>query len=227
MAKGRQKQLDKIDRIEAPTIASVKPSITFKYSETLTRTVLDVKGLKVGYKNYAILPDMNFSINNGEKVVITGFNGIGKSTLLKTIIGQLNSIDGEIHFGHNVKYAYYEQDLNWEDDEKTPIQIISDYYPNFSQKDVRSHLSKCGVRKKTQMQKIKTLSGGEQSKVKLCIITLKECNLLILDEITNHMDELTKEALKESLVSFNGTVVLVSHEEMFYKDFADRIINIS
>lgn len=77
------------------------------------------------------------------------------------------------------------------------------------------------------MQKIKTLSGGEQSKVKLCIITLKECNLLILDEITNHMDELTKEALKESLVSFNGTVVLVSHEEMFYKDFADRIINIS
>ncbi|MGO5137447.1 ABC-F family ATP-binding cassette domain-containing protein [Clostridium butyricum] len=227
MAKGRQKQLDKIDRIEAPTIASVKPSITFKYLETLTRTVLDVKGLKVGYKNYAILPDMNFSINNGEKVVITGFNGIGKSTLLKTIIGQLNKIDGEIHFGHNVKYAYYEQDLNWIDDEKTPIQIISDYYPDFSQKEVRSHLSKCGVRKKTQMQKIKTLSGGEQSKVKLCIITLKECNLLILDEITNHMDELTKEALKESLVSFNGTVVLVSHEEMFYKDFADRIINIS
>lgn len=225
IAKGRQKQLDKIERLDAPTVDIIKPRVTFKYVEATCQTALSVKNLKVGY-NYSILPEMNFSIKNKEKVVITGFNGIGKSTLLKSIIGDINKLSGKVNFGMNIIPGYYEQDLKWENDNLNPIEIISDDYPKMTEKEIRKHLALCGVKNQTSMQNIKSLSGGEQSKVKLCKLTLTKCNLLILDEITNHMDAACKEALKEALISYEGTVILVSHEAIFYKDWADRIINI-
>ena len=225
MAKGRQKQLDKIERIDAPSFRTLKPVIKFKYAEATPNIALSVKNLEVGYR-YAILPKMNFSIKNKEKVVITGFNGIGKSTLLKTIIGEIKCISGKVKFGENIKPGYYEQDLKWENDGMNPIEIISDEFPKMTQNEIRKHLSQCGVKSETALQSIKNLSGGEQSKVKLCRRTLTSCNLLILDEITNHMDLASKEALKEALVSYEGTVVLVSHEASFYEDLADRIIDI-
>lgn len=169
---------------------------------------------------------MSFNIKNKEKVVITGFNGIGKSTLLKTIVDKIPSLGGCISFGTNIVPGYYEQDLKWDNDEMTPLEIISYAYPKMTIKEVRKHLSQCGVKNNTPMQKIKTLSGGEQSKVKLCLLTLTKCNFLILDEVTNHMDLSTKEALADALISYNGTVILVSHETSFYKDWADRTINI-
>ena len=225
MAKGRQKQLDKIERIDAPSFRTLKPVIKFKYAEATPNIALSVKNLEVGYR-YAILPKMNFSIKNKEKVVITGFNGIGKSTLLKTIVGEIKSLAGKVKFGENIKPGYYEQDLKWQNDGMNPIEIISDEFPKMTQNEIRKHLSQCGVKSETALQSIKSLSGGEQSKVKLCRLTLTLCNLLILDEITNHMDLASKEALKEALVSYEGTVVLVSHEASFYEDLADRIINI-
>lgn len=225
IARGRQKQLDRIERMDAPSLNLLKPVIIFNYQEATAKIILSVSNLGVGY-DHEILPKMNFKIKNGEKVVITGFNGIGKSTLLKTIVGEIKKLSGKVEFGYKVKPAYYEQDLKWADNEMTPIEIISDYYPKLTQKEVRKHLSQCGVKNETAMQKIKTLSGGEQSKVKLCNLTLTECNLLILDEVTNHMDSATKEALRDSLISFEGTVILVSHEAAFYEDWADRIIDI-
>ena len=225
IAKGRQKQLDKIERIDAPSFRTLKPVIKFKYTHATPKIALSIKDLEVGYR-YAILPKLNFTINNGEKVVITGFNGIGKSTLLKTIIGEIKSLSGKVKFGENIKPGYYEQDLKWENNQLNPMEIISDEFPKMTNNEIRKHLSQCGVKSETALQSIKSLSGGEQSKVKLCKLTLTLCNLLILDEITNHMDLDSKEALKEALIAYEGTVVLVSHEAAFYEDLADRIINI-
>ena len=225
IAKGRQKQLDKIERIDAPSFRTLKPVIKFKYTHATPKIALSIKDLEVGYR-YAILPKLNFTINNGEKVVITGFNGIGKSTLLKTIIGEIKSLSGKVKFGENIKPGYYEQDLKWENNQLNPMEIISDEFPKMTNNEIRKHLSQCGVKSETALQSIKSLSGGEQSKVKLCKLTLTLCNLLILDEITNHMDLDSKEALKEALIAYEGTVILVSHEAAFYEDLADRIINI-
>lgn len=225
IARGRQKQLDRVVRIAPPSFTLERPFIQFKYVEATPQIALRVMNLEVGYY-YPLLPKINFSITNRQKVVICGFNGIGKSTLLKTIIGELKKISGDIKFGENIKIGYYEQDLNWQDGDMTPFQIISDEFPKLNKKEIMRHLSQCGVKGEHAMQPIKTLSGGEQSKVKLCRLTLIPCNLLILDEITNHIDVESKEALKDALINYKGTIILVSHEESFYKDWADKIINV-
>lgn len=159
-------------------------------------------------------------------MVITGFNGIGKSTLLKTLVGQIRCLKGRITFSDQAVIGYFEQDLRWEDQRKTPIEIISDTYPGLTAKEVRRNLARCGITNKHAMQAVGTLSGGEQAKVKMCLLTLKQCNFLILDEPTNHLDIQAKEALKSALEAFAGTVLLVSHEEAFYRGFVDRVIDI-
>ena len=122
--------------------------------------------------------------------------------------------------------GYFEQDLVWEDNTKTPIEIISDAYPTLVTKEVRRHLSRCGILSKHAMQPIGTLSGGEQAKVKMCLLTIKPYNFLIMDEPTNHLDVQAKESLKTALTEFPGTVILVSHEEAFYQDWVERVIDI-
>lgn len=169
---------------------------------------------------------MKFNIRNGEKIVIVGFNGIGKSTFLKTLMGEIKPIGGTFKFSETIKHiGYYEQDLKWENSSDIPLDIIGREYPKLTQKQVRKYLADCAIKKEHVMQEIETLSGGEQSKVKLCKLILKPCNLLILDEPTNHLDEDTKEELKKAIKEFKGTVILVSHEQAFYKDLDARIIN--
>lgn len=158
---------------------------------------LFVKHLAVGY-HYPVLSNIEFSIKGGQKVVITGFNGIGKSTLLITLIGEIPSMQGRFKFSDQVTIGYFEQDLEWQEPELTPIQIVANAYPDMVTKDVRKHLARCGISSKHAMQAIGTLSGGEQA----------------------------KEALKTALSTFAGTVLLVSHEEAFYRDWAQRVINI-
>ena len=126
----------------------------------------------------------------------------------------------------NTDKYYYEQDLKWENPEDTPLNIISRAFPDMFQKQVRKHLADCAIKKEHVMQEISTLSGGEQAKVKLCKLTLTPCNILILDEPTNHLDMDTKEELKKALREFDGTVILVSHEEAFYRDLATRVVSI-
>ena len=184
-----------------------------------------VKHLAVGY-HYPVLSDIDFSIKGGQKVVITGFNGIGKSTLLKTLIGQIPSMQGHFKFSDQVTFGYFEQDLIWDEPEQTPIQIVSNVHPDMVIKDVRKHLVRCGISSKHAMQAIGTLSGGEQAKVKMCLLTLIPCNFLIMDEPTNHLDVQAKEALKSALMDFAGTVLLVSHEEAFYREWAQRVISV-
>lgn len=170
---------------------------------------------------------MKFDIRNEEKVVITGFNGIGKSTLLKTLMGEIPALSGSFRFSDTIKsIGYYEQDLKWDNPSEIPIDIIAKEFPKLNQKQIRKNLASVAVKNEHAMQEISTLSGGEQSKVKLCKLILKPCNLLILDEPTNHLDDDTKEELKKAVKEFKGTVILVSHEAAFYKDLDARVVNI-
>ena len=224
MAKSRQKQLDKIQKITKPESAP-KPNFRFTSLPITNQRTLVVKNLEIGYY-YPLLPKLNFEVTSGQKIVITGFNGIGKSTLLKTLMEEIPAISGNYRFAEGIKKGYFEQDLKWTDNTKTPVEIVTEKFLNLSQKQVRQHLSQCGIKAKNAMQPVSTLSGGEQAKVKLCILMLTKANLLILDEPTNHLDADTKLALKEELIKWKGSIIFVSHEASFYKDWADRVINI-
>ena len=225
MAKDRQKKLDRMEKLEDPPKDDVKPHIQFKSVSCTYQTILEVNNLEVGYY-FPLLPKMKFRIQNGKKVVITGFNGIGKSTLLKTLLGRIPKIAGEFKFADHLKIGYYEQELIWENPELTPIQVIRNLFPELSEKEVRKKLAQAGLKAKLVMQEIQSLSGGEQAKINLCRLMLTPCSLLVLDEPTNHLDQKTKEALQEALINFKGTIILVSHEESFYKKWADQIVNI-
>ena len=169
---------------------------------------------------------MNFEIPSGEKLAVTGFNGIGKSTLLKTLVGELNPIEGSFKFVDDALIAYFEQEHNFEHPEYTPMQEISNIYPLMDEKDVRTRLARCGLVGNLAMQPIKTLSGGEQAKLKLCKIMMKKANVLILDEPTNHLDKIAKEELLEYLKKYQGTIIFASHEKDFIERLATRIYNI-
>lgn len=225
MAKGRRKQLERMEKMEALDQKEITPYFHFPAVPLTNTEHLLVKRLSVGY-HYPVLSKVDFALKGGQKVVITGFNGVGKSTLLKTLIGQIPSIHGHYKFSDQVTIGYFEQDLIWEDTTRTPIQIVSDNYPDMMIKEVRKSLARCGISSKHVMQPIGTLSGGEQAKVKMCLLTLRPCNFLILDEPTNHLDVQAKDSLKDALSEFPGTVLLVSHEENFYKEWAQRIIDL-
>lgn len=225
MAKGRRKQLERMEKMEALDQKEITPCFHFPTVPFTNMEQLFVKHLSAGYY-YPVLSDINFVIKGGQKVVVTGFNGIGKSTLLKTLVGRIPSLDGQFKFSDQVRIGYFEQDFIWEDTTKTPIQIISDSYPDMVMKEVRKALAQCGISSEQAMQPIGTLSGGEQAKVKMCLLTLKPSNFLILDEPTNHLDRQAKDALKTALMEFSGAVLLVSHEEAFYREWAQRVIEI-
>lgn len=224
MARGRQKQLDRLERI-APPKSLPKPDFRFHSIPIGAQRALEVQHLEVGYTG-AILPELNLKLAAGRKITITGFNGIGKSTFLKTLIGQIPAISGSFYFADYIKIAYYEQELKWDNPKATPLQIVSERFYNMSERQVRSSLAQCGIEAKNVTQAIDSLSGGEQSRVKLCILLNQKANLLILDEPTNHLDVDAKNVLKRELIAWQGNIILVSHEESFYKDWTDQIVHI-
>lgn len=225
MAQGRRKQLERMDKMDALAQKEIKPVFRFDSLPLPTTEQLSVEHLSVGY-DHRLLSDLCFSIKGGEKVVITGFNGIGKTTLLKTLLGQIKTLQGNYSFSEQVVPGYYEQDFVWKDGNQTPIQIVSEAKPSLLLKEIRKHLARCGISSEHAMQQIATLSGGEQAKVKMCLLMLKPCNFLIMDEPTNHLDIQAKESLITALSEFSGTVLLVSHEEAFYRDWVEKIIDI-
>lgn len=223
-AQSRIKKLEKMD-ILAPPKSLSKPNFKLVSLPISHQKALKVHGLEIGYEK-ALLPKISFEVKMGEKVAITGFNGIGKSTLIKTLIGQIPAISGKFKFADYVKLAYYEQDLIWENQDDTPIDIITEHFPDMTIAQARKALARCGINSKNALQKIKSLSGGEQSKVKLCILVNTKSNFLILDEPTNHLDKETKNVLKEQLINWGGNLILVSHERDFYEDIVVKCINL-
>lgn len=159
-------------------------------------------------------------------MLITGFNGIGKSTLLKTLVGELAPVAGQIAISTGVKLGYFEQELHWPYPDATAANLIKSACGGLDDKAVRQQLAQFGVSGKLAMQPIRTLSGGEQTKVKLCRLAQNPTNLLVLDEPTTHLDVTVKAALKQALIEYSGTIIVVSHERSFVADWPDRIVDI-
>jgi ATPase subunit of ABC transporter with duplicated ATPase domains len=222
MAQSRRKKLEKMDRIEKP-IPPIKPTFMFQLHTISPKTILKVRKLEVGYTE-SLLPKIDLSLKTGQKLAVTGFNGIGKSTFLKTISGLLPAISGGYKYDDGVVIGYYEQENLWEDPKKTPFSEIKDKFPRLKDKDVRGSLARCGLKPEQVMQELATLSGGEQAKVKLCKLTLRPCNLLILDEPTNHLDKNAIAQLKQAVLSFEGSVLFVSHSKEFC-ELADSMLD--
>ncbi|PIO82108.1 multidrug ABC transporter ATP-binding protein [Loigolactobacillus backii] len=224
IAKSREKQLAHMD-ILTPPGNLMASHFNFPYQLSAVRMLLDVSDLVVGYEKPLLTP-FNFSITQPEKVAITGFNGIGKSTLIKTLLGIIPKLSGDYWFSATTKVGYFKQELLWNNNQQTPLQVVQAAAPKLTQKKVRQSLARAGIERDNVDKPIKMLSGGEQTKVKLCILTIFPANLLILDEPTNHLDEQTKDALSQSLQNFEGSVLLVTHEPGFYEGWIDRVIDI-
>lgn len=221
MANSRQKKLDKMEVIDKPK-EKVKPIFDFAYGTTPGRVLFECKDLVIGYDSPLSKP-INLVIERGEKIAIVGANGIGKTTLLKSLVGLQNPISGSLYKTAAVEVGYFEQEVK--ESRKTALQEVWDKYPYLTNGEVRGKLAMVGLTTNHIESLMIALSGGEAAKVRLCIIMMQESNVLILDEPTNHLDVLAKEALQEALQKYRGTVILVSHEPEFYKGVATRIIN--
>ena len=224
MAMSRQKKLDKMDIIElAPE--RVKPEFNFKEARAAGRYIFQTEDLVIGYDEPLSTP-INFSMERGDKLVFTGANGIGKTTLLKSILGLIPSISGKVSLGDYLYTGYFEQEMSGAQN-NTCIEELWQEFPSYTQYEVRSALAKCGLTTKHIESQVRVLSGGEQAKVRLCKLINKETNVLLLDEPTNHLDVDAKEELKRALSVYKGSIVLICHEPDFYEDFATKVIDCS
>lgn len=225
MAQSRVKRLEKMEVIDPPS-EQIKPTFSFSEKPFAGNLMLKVENLVVGYNNKALLKPISFEVNYQDKVAITGFNGVGKSTLLKTVLGIIPKISGHIDIHKNAVTGYYEQENDFHHFEGTPIMYVQNFYPKLNENQVRTALSRCGLNSIHVRKQIAQLSGGEQSKTKICVIALKPCNILVLDEPTNHLDVLAIERLKETINNFNGAVIFVSHDKHFVNEVATKIYNL-
>ena len=223
MAMSRQKKLDKMDIIELAK-EKPKPEFVFKEARAAGKHIFETKDLIIGYDKPLSIP-LNFSMERGEKIAITGANGIGKTTLLKSILGHIPSLGGETVLGDYLYIGYFEQEIKYADS-TTCIEEIWKEFPSYTQYEVRSALAKCGLTTNHIESMLKVLSGGEQAKVRLCKLINRETNVLILDEPTNHLDIDAKDELKKALKQYKGSILLICHEPEFYKDFVTDIWNV-
>lgn len=220
MAMSRQKKLDKMDVIELQA-EKPKPEFNFKEARTPGRYIFQTSNLVIGYDEPLSSP-LNLSMERGSKIVITGANGIGKTTLLKSILGLIDPLSGSVEQGDYLEIGYFEQEMS-QDISTTCIEEIWKEFPGYSQYEVRSALAKCGLTTKHIESLVKVLSGGEQAKVRLCKLINRPSNVLVLDEPTNHLDVDAKDELKRALIAYRGSILMVCHEPEFYDGLADTV----
>lgn len=222
LAKDRQRKLDRMEIIE---IAREKPKPTFNFnvSRTPSREVVAVKDLIIGYDE-PLTRALNFSIERNQKIAIKGVNGLGKSTLLNTILGHIKPVAGDVEHGQFLEIGYFKQEE--QESTTTALDEIWNEFPSMTNGEVRAALAKCGLTNDHITSQMRVLSGGENAKVRLCKLMLRDINFLVLDEPTNHLDIDAKEELKKAIRQFKGTVLLVSHEPDFYMDIVTDIWNV-
>lgn len=220
MAMSRQKKLDKMDVIE---LAGEKPKPEFHFKEARTpgRYIFQTRDLVIGYDEPLSSP-LNLEMERGAKIVLTGANGIGKTTLLKSILGIIPPLSGNVEQGDYLSIGYFEQEMD-QNITTTCIEEIWQEFPGFTQYEVRSALAKCGLTTKHIESKVKVLSGGEQAKVRLCKLINRETNILLLDEPTNHLDVDAKDELRRALREYKGSILMVCHEPLFYEGLATDV----
>ena len=220
MAMSRQKKLDKMEVIELAA-ERPKPEFNFKVGRTPGRYIFETKDLVIGYDEPLSKP-LSLAMERGQKIALVGANGIGKTTLLKSILGLIPSLGGSVELGENLMIGYFEQE-GAPNNSTTCIDEIWKEFPSFTQYEVRSALAKCGLTTKHIESQVRVLSGGEQAKVRLCKLINRETNILLLDEPTNHLDVDAKDELKRALLEYKGSVLLICHEPEFYRDVVNEV----
>lgn len=224
MAMSRQKKLDKMEKIELAA-EKPKPEFNFKEARASGRYIFRTEDLVIGYDEPLSKP-LNIEMERGQKIVLTGANGIGKSTLLKSILGIIKPLSGKVELGDYLYIGYFEQEMP-KDIPTTCIEEIWKEFPSYTQYEVRSALAKCGLTTKHIESRVKVLSGGEQAKVRLCKLINRETNILVLDEPTNHLDVDAKDEIKRALKAYKGSILMVCHEPEFYDGLATDVIDCS
>lgn len=222
MAMSRQKKLDKMDMIELAR-EKPKPQFDFQESRTPSRIIVETTDCVVGYDT-PLSQLLNLRMERGQKIALVGANGIGKTTLLKSILGLIPALSGNVLRGDYLEIGYFEQEGRHVPD-KTCIEEVWEEFPHMGQAEVRAALAKCGLTTKHIESKVEVLSGGEKAKVRLCKLINKPSNVLLLDEPTNHLDVDAKEELKRALIAYSGSILLISHEPEFYQDIVTDIWN--
>ena len=220
MAMSRQKKLDKMEVIE---LAKEKPKPEFHFLEARTagKYIFETKDLVIGYDEPLSRP-LNLVMERGQKAVLVGANGIGKTTLLKSILGLTPALSGSVELGDYLSIGYFEQEMA-PGNTNTCLDEIWKEFPSYTQYQVRSALAKCGLTTKHIESQVRVLSGGEQAKVRLCKLINRESNVLLLDEPTNHLDVDAKEELKRALKEYKGSILLICHEPEFYEGLATDV----
>lgn len=222
MARSRQKKIDKMDLI---TIDKEKPKPEFRFLQAGApgKVVFEAKGLEIGYDEPLTKP-LDLYMERGQRIALVGANGLGKTTLLKSLMGMLKPLTGSVEHGENQEIGYFEQ----EDMSQNNRTCLEDYwaeYPSATQYEVRSSLAKCGLTTKQIESRVSVLSGGEKAKLRLAKIMNRQTNILILDEPTNHLDVDAKDELKRAIKAYKGSLLIVSHEPEFYEDLITDIWN--
>ncbi|EHY92948.1 ABC transporter ATPase [Staphylococcus saprophyticus subsp. saprophyticus KACC 16562] len=226
MAKSRRKKLDKIDRINKPMIDAKSTNIQFDFDRNTGNDVFHIKNLEIGY-NTPITKGINIEVTKGDHIAIIGPNGIGKSTLIKTIAGLHDQLGGEVTTGANLKIGYYDQKQAEFKSNKTILDYLWDQYPTMNEKDIRAVLGRFLFVQEDVKKIINDLSGGEKARLQLALLMLERNNVLILDEPTNHLDIDSKEMLEQALDNFKGTILFVSHDRYFINQLANKVYDLN
>ena len=227
MAKSRQKVLDKMELIDNPKKDDKAANIEFNIKEQSGRDVLIIENLKVGYDGKQVGNVYNFSVYKGDRIAIVGRNGIGKSTLIKTIAKKQNAIGGSVHYGSKVSLGYYDQKQAEFESSKTILNELWDEYPLMKEAKVRTVLGRFLFRGDSVLKIVRDLSGGEKARLQLAKLMLEKNNLLVLDEPTNHLDITSKQVLEDALENYEGTIVFVSHDRYFINKIANKVLDIT
>ena len=211
---------DNMDMIELAK-DKPKPEFNFKTARTPGRYIFKTDNLVIGYDE-PLSSSLNLSMERGQKIALIDANGIGKTTLLKSILGLIKPVSGSVELGDYLEIGYFEQEMSGDKD-NTCLEEIWEEFPGYTQYEVRSALAKCGLTTKHIESKVRVLSGGEQAKVRLCKLINRETNILLLDEPTNHLDVDAKDELKRALKEYKGSVLMVCHEPEFYEGLATDV----
>lgn len=225
MAKSRRKMLEKIERINKPVIDAKSANIQFEFDRNTGNDVFHIKNLEIGYAS-PITKGITFEVTKGDHIAIIGPNGIGKSTLIKTIANIQNSLNGTITTGANLKIGYYDQKQAEFKSNKTILDYLWDQYPTMNEKDIRAVLGRFLFVQEDVKKIINDLSGGEKARLQLALLMLERNNVLILDEPTNHLDIDSKEMLEQALANFKGTILFVSHDRYFINELANKVYDL-
>lgn len=224
-AQSRRKVLDKMERIKPPKHKQ-KVRINFTSERPSGKEVLIAKDLTIGYPDKVMVSDIDFQVNKNDRVAIIGPNGIGKSTLLKTIMKKLEPKGGSIKYDASLDIGYYDQELQSLDPSKTVLDTIWDRHKTMPEKDVRSILASFLFTAEDIDKTVGQLSGGQKARLTLTVLSLEKDNFLLMDEPTNHLDIEAKEVLEEALDNYDGTLLFVSHDRYFINELANKIISV-